>query len=90
MTALEKWKKDFKGYVDSLSMPKDDYNGIIEYIDELEEELKTDVLDKIRAEINGLIKYYPFFIISPYQINNHAMLIEDEVLQIIDKYRQGI
>ena len=29
------WKKDFKGYVNSLSMPRDDYKGIMEYIDEL-------------------------------------------------------
>jgi DNA-directed RNA polymerase subunit RPC12/RpoP len=29
------WKKDFKEYVNSLSMPRDDYKGIMEYIDEL-------------------------------------------------------
>jgi len=46
-------------------------------------------LDKIREEINGLIKYYPYPVVSPYQTNNHAMLIEDEVLQIIDKYIGG-
>lgn len=33
--AIIEWKKDFKGYVNSLSMPRDDYNGIMEYIDEL-------------------------------------------------------
>ena len=44
------------------------------------------ILDKIREEINGLIKYYPYPVVSPYQTNNHAMLMEDEVLQIIDKY----
>lgn len=32
---IVEWKKDFKGYVNSLSMPKDDYNGIMEYIDEV-------------------------------------------------------
>lgn len=46
-----------------------------------------DVLDKIGEEINGLIKYYPYPVVSPYQTNNYAMLMEDEVLQIIDKYR---
>ena len=46
-------------------------------------------LDKIRAEINGLMKYYPYPMVSPYQTNNYAMLMEDEVLQIIDKYRKG-
>lgn len=29
------WKEDFKGYINSLSMPRDDYKGIMEYIDEL-------------------------------------------------------
>ena len=33
--SIVEWKKDFKGYVNSLSMPRDDYNGIMEYIDEL-------------------------------------------------------
>ena len=28
------WKKDFKEYINSLSIPRDDYNGIMEYIDE--------------------------------------------------------
>lgn len=34
-TTLEEWKKDFKGFINELSMPKDDYNGIMEYIDEV-------------------------------------------------------
>lgn len=38
MTALEKWKNDFKGFINELSMPKDDYNGIMEYIDEVPNE----------------------------------------------------
>lgn len=29
------WKKDFKGFIRELSMPKDDYNGIMQYIDEV-------------------------------------------------------
>lgn len=33
--SIVEWKKDFKGYVNSLSMPRDDYKGIMEYIDEL-------------------------------------------------------
>lgn len=35
MTALEKWKNDFKGFVSELSIPRDDYKGIMEYIDEV-------------------------------------------------------
>ena len=32
---LEGWKNDFKGFINELSMPKDDYKGIMEYIDEV-------------------------------------------------------
>ena len=32
---IEEWKNDFKGYVNALNIPRDDYNGIMEYIDEL-------------------------------------------------------
>ena len=35
---LEEWKNDFKGFINELSMPKDDYNGIMEYIDEVPNE----------------------------------------------------
>ena len=40
LTALEEWKNDFKGFINELSMPKDDYNGIMEYIDEVPNEPK--------------------------------------------------
>ena len=33
--AIDEWKNDFKGYVNALNIPRDDYRGIIEYIDEL-------------------------------------------------------
>lgn len=32
--AIDAWKADFKGYVDCLDLLRDDYNGIMEYIDE--------------------------------------------------------
>lgn len=32
---LSEWKADFKGYINALNMPKDDYDGILEYIDEV-------------------------------------------------------
>lgn len=38
MTALEKWKNDFKRFISELSIPKDDYDGIMEYIDEVPKE----------------------------------------------------
>ena len=33
--AISKWKREFKGYVDSLNIARDDWKGIVEYIDEL-------------------------------------------------------
>ena len=33
--SIDEWKNDFKGYINALNIPKDDYNGIMEYIDEL-------------------------------------------------------
>ena len=32
---IEEWAEDFKSYVNALDMPKDDYNGIMEYIDDV-------------------------------------------------------
>ena len=47
---IEEWAKDFKSYVNALDMPRDDYNGIMEYIDDAlamlkEQEAKTVVID---------------------------------------------
>jgi len=33
--AIDKWKNDFRDYVNALDLPRDDYKGIMEYIDEL-------------------------------------------------------
>ena len=30
----EEWAKDFKSYVNLLNMQRDDYNGVMEYIDD--------------------------------------------------------
>lgn len=32
---LSEWKSDFKGYINALILPKDDHDGIMEYIDEV-------------------------------------------------------
>ena len=37
---IEEWAKDFKSYVNALDMPRDDYKGIMEYIDDALELLK--------------------------------------------------
>lgn len=34
MTVFEKWKNDFKGFISELSIPGDDFYGIMQYIDE--------------------------------------------------------
>lgn len=31
---IEEWAKDFKSYVNTLNMFRDDYKGIMEYIDD--------------------------------------------------------
>ena len=38
MTALEKWENDFKEFISELSIPRDDYKGIMEYINEVPNE----------------------------------------------------
>lgn len=40
MTVIEKWKNDFKGFISELSMPEDDFYGIMQYIDEAPNEPK--------------------------------------------------
>ena len=37
---VEEWARDFKAYVDELDIARDDYRGIMEYIDEWAELLK--------------------------------------------------
>lgn len=34
---LAEWKDDFKGFVKSLEISRDDYKGIVEYIDDVPE-----------------------------------------------------
>lgn len=37
---INEWKQDFKSFINELQMPRDDYNGIMAYIDEGAELLK--------------------------------------------------
>lgn len=34
-TSVSEWQKDFREYVGMLNIPRDDYNGIMEYINEV-------------------------------------------------------
>ena len=33
--SIAEWQKDFREYINMLNIPRDDYNGIMEYIDDL-------------------------------------------------------
>lgn len=54
---IEEWAKDFKSYVNELDMPRDDYKGIMEYIDDALAMLKQQqkLIDEItqRRANNG-------------------------------------
>lgn len=56
---LSEWKNDFKGFVKSLSIPRDDYKEIMEYIDDVPVPHWTPVangLPEIREDV--LVSYY--------------------------------
>jgi len=51
--AIDEWKNDFKGYVNALNIPRDDYNGIMAYIDELpsaQPQRCSDILDELKDD----------------------------------------
>ena len=52
----EEWKNDFKGFINELSMPKDDYNGIMEYIDEVpnEDAISRAYIEPIIEELENI------------------------------------
>ncbi|MBQ1776698.1 MAG: hypothetical protein IIZ93_00930 [Acidaminococcaceae bacterium] len=53
---LSEWKADFKEYINALNMPKDDYDGIMEYIDEVPSAQPSD--SKIENAIRVLQSKY--------------------------------
>jgi hypothetical protein len=44
---IEEWAKDFKSFVNELEMPRDDYKGIMEYIDDAIAILKQEAIESI-------------------------------------------
>ena len=46
---IEEWANDFKSFVNELKMPRDDYKGIMEYIDDAVSLLKEQqkLIDEI-------------------------------------------
>ncbi len=56
---LSKWKNDFKGFVKSLSIPRDDYKEIMEYIDDVPEPHWTPCSERMPSkEGNYLVTDY--------------------------------
>lgn len=60
--SLQNWRNDFKEYIDSLDLPRDDYRGIMDYIDDVpsaESKLEQKILaagytgKEIRIHIHG-------------------------------------
>ena len=75
---LSEWKADFKEYINTLNMPKDDYDGIMEYIDEVPSaQLKqNEMIKEIRKWINSGNR------------GNTDYFIVDKIEEIIDEYEQ--
>lgn len=56
---INEWAKDFKSYVNALDMQRDDYNGIMEYIDDAVSMLKEHEKDIEKRPIQN--KDHPRF-----------------------------
>ena len=52
---IEEWAKDFKSYVCWLDMPRDDYNGIMKYIDDALALLKEQKPEKVLSMKRDLL-----------------------------------
>lgn len=57
---IEEWAKDFKSYVDELQMPRDDYKGIMSYIDDAINLLKNQgahilTLDQLEDALDTVV-----------------------------------
>lgn len=57
---IEEWAKDFKSYVNALDMQRDDYNGIMEYIDDAlvllkEHEPKVLTINQLEDAIDTVV-----------------------------------
>ena len=80
-TAIEAWKNDFKGYINALDMPKDDYDGIMAYIDELPsaqpERLADDDFETIRIHLSAY---------KEELCNQHRWEEAEEYQRIIDRF----
>lgn len=51
---IDTWKTDFKAFVNSLDMPSDDYNGVMEYIDEVPYGISLEWINKYLEWLDSL------------------------------------
>ena len=61
--SLVEWKEDFKGFVECLDMPRDDYKGIMAYIDEVPSAERTGIIrckdcKRYDGKPCGLVNWY--------------------------------
>lgn len=82
---VEEWEKDFKSFVNELQMPRDDYKGIMEYIDDaislLKEQEHKDrmfrALEDDWKRLKELLKEQPEIV----RCKDCKFMIEDDVFQ---------
>ena len=56
---VDEWAKDFESFVNELQMPRDDYKGIIEYIDDAIALLKKHEWNVLTEDADGVIHGLP-------------------------------
>ena len=56
--SVAEWQKDFREYIDMLNIPRDDYNGIMGYINEVPSAQPDEKLRKIADIVEGTIDHF--------------------------------
>ena len=63
---IEEWAKDFKSFVNELEMPRDDYNGVMEYIDDALALLKEqEAVEPKQVDLYGKDDWYGLVCVCP-------------------------
>lgn len=57
---VDEWKQDFKSFINELQMPRDDYNGIMAYIDDgaellKEQEPRVMTLEEVEDALDSVV-----------------------------------
>lgn len=66
---VEEWAKDFKAFVNELQMPRDDYKGIIAYIEDGTKLLKAQ---ETTVPIEPLCRYLEVYARTPIYNMRHT------------------